>query len=101
MAPREEDHLPPPPPPESWTDGDSSKGPRNWLRQKRGWDDIGEGLWRVHDGLYDLGVFMDKVGGWWWWWWWWRGSNFWRQDVVVLVGGEGLRGVRGRLARCF
>ena len=34
-----------------------------WLKFKAKDDDIGPGLWRIHDGLYDLRDFVEKHPG--------------------------------------
>ena len=39
------------------------KSATRWLKFKRLDDDIGPGLWRVHDGLYDLSAFAKKHPG--------------------------------------
>ena len=34
-----------------------------WLKYKRADDDIGPGLWRIHDGLYDLRPYINRHPG--------------------------------------
>ena len=41
------------------------KSATRWLNYKRQDDDIGKGLWRVHDGLYDLRSFRHPGGSEW------------------------------------
>lgn len=44
-----------------WMDRNFRDG-RWWIKQKRN-DDGAEGLWRIHDGLYDLSSWIDKHPG--------------------------------------
>lgn len=39
------------------------KSANRWLKFKRKDDCIGQGLWRIHDGLYDFRAFMHKHPG--------------------------------------
>ena len=39
------------------------KSASRWLKFKRIDDDIGPGLWRIHDGLYDFRAFTDRHPG--------------------------------------
>ncbi|KAF5293578.1 hypothetical protein FQA39_LY03063 [Lamprigera yunnana] len=46
----------------SWAQYILSKTTYNWLKERRDADDT-NGLWRIHDGLYDLTSFINKHPG--------------------------------------
>ncbi|KAF5293576.1 hypothetical protein FQA39_LY03061 [Lamprigera yunnana] len=46
----------------SWAEYILSKTTYNWIRERRNADDT-NGLWRIHDGLYDLTSFTNKHPG--------------------------------------